>query len=93
MSKLTDEILTNTNLASQSIAKKQTDTHIDILDGFRGLAILLVMWFHIWQQSWLGAEIKIFGLNLNFDFIPPQVSHNTVAKVKIIIADLIHQVQ
>lgn len=70
MSIVTDEILTNSNLASQSKVKKQTDTHIDILDGFRGLAILLVMWFHIWQQSWLGTEIKIFGLNLNFDFIP-----------------------
>jgi peptidoglycan/LPS O-acetylase OafA/YrhL len=70
MSKVTDEILTNTNLVSQSKVEKQTGTHIDILDGFRGLAILLVMWFHIWQQSWLGAEIKIFGLNLNFDFIP-----------------------
>ena len=43
MTKVADEILTNTNLVSQIKVKEQTDTHIDILDGFRGLAILLVL--------------------------------------------------
>ncbi len=42
--------------------------HITVLDGFRGLAILLVMWFHIWQQSWLSNKINILGLTINFDF-------------------------
>ena len=27
--------------------------HIDVLDGIRALAVLIVVWFHFWQQSWL----------------------------------------
>ena len=27
--------------------------HIGVLDGVRAVAILLVAWYHIWQQSWL----------------------------------------
>ena len=27
--------------------------HLDVLDGVRALCVLLVAWFHIWQQSWL----------------------------------------
>ncbi len=27
--------------------------HIDVLDGIRALAILIVVWFHMWQQCWL----------------------------------------
>ena len=29
---------------------------IEILDGLRGIAILFVVWFHIWQLSWLSTE-------------------------------------
>lgn len=43
----------------------QTD-HIDVLDGVRALAILIVVWFHFWQQSWL---MPIFG-DFNIDWIP-----------------------
>ncbi|MDP9018263.1 MAG: acyltransferase, partial [Candidatus Eremiobacteraeota bacterium] len=28
-----------------------------VLDGLRGIAILLVVWFHIWQISWLAAPL------------------------------------
>jgi len=31
--------------------------HVDILDGVRVLAIFIVAWFHIWQQSWLRPYI------------------------------------
>lgn len=33
---------------------KRIDTHhIGVLDGVRAAAILIVVWFHLWQQSWL----------------------------------------
>lgn len=36
-------------------------------DGIRVLAIFLVMWFHIWQQSWLEPAVRIgnFALDLS----------------------------
>ena len=30
---------------------------LGVLDGLRGIAILLVVWFHIWQISWLPAPV------------------------------------
>jgi len=35
-------------------------------DGVRVMAIGLVMWFHIWQQSWLSPDLKIGSLSLSF---------------------------
>ena len=40
--------------------------HIDVLDGVRAIAILIVVWFHFWQQSWL---MPIIG-DFNIDWIP-----------------------
>ena len=40
--------------------------HIKVLDGIRALAILIIVWYHIWQQSWLIPRIGSFSL----DFIP-----------------------
>lgn len=40
--------------------------HIKVLDGIRALAIMIVVWFHFWQQSWL---MPIFG-KVDLDFIP-----------------------
>ncbi len=37
------------------------DTHIDVLDGIRAIAVFIVAWFHIWQISW-----KSPYLNLSF---------------------------
>ena len=39
---------------------------IDILDGIRAIAVLIVVWFHFWQQSWL---MPIAG-DFNIDWIP-----------------------
>lgn len=43
---------------------------LGVLDGLRGIAILLVLWFHAWQQSWLRADVPLFGQTLNFNWIP-----------------------
>lgn len=40
--------------------------HIGALDGIRALAVIIVVWFHFWQQSWL---IPTVG-NVSFDWIP-----------------------
>lgn len=34
---------------------------LDMPDGIRVIAIGLIMWFHIWQQSWLEPVIRIGG--------------------------------
>lgn len=44
--------------------------HVDSADGFRVICVLLVMWFHIWQQSWLSPTLRIGELSIS---IEPQV--------------------
>lgn len=50
--------------------------HVDVLDGIRAIAILIVAWFHLWQQSWimpiLETEwLKPLGLSeINMDWLP-----------------------
>lgn len=43
--------------------------HLDVLDGVRVLCILLVGWFHIWQQSWLSPQFEILGESVSLDFL------------------------
>lgn len=40
--------------------------YIRVLDGVRALSIIIIVWFHFWQQSWI---MPIFG-SINLDFIP-----------------------
>ena len=35
------------------------ERHIDALDGVRALAIMLVAWFHVWEQDWLTPYIEL----------------------------------
>lgn len=49
-------------------AKSTPDTrYVDTCDGLRVLAVGLVAWFHIWQQSWLYPELNLFGHFISFD--------------------------
>lgn len=49
-------------------AKRPPDVrHVDTCDGLRALAILIVGWFHIWQQSWLYPELVVMGRSVSFD--------------------------
>jgi peptidoglycan/LPS O-acetylase OafA/YrhL len=41
-----------------------------VLDGLRGLAIVLVVWFHLWQISWLRADVPFTDPPLNLNLIP-----------------------
>ena len=40
--------------------------HIGVLDGIRAVAILIIVWFHFWQQSWL---MPVAG-PVNLDWLP-----------------------
>ena len=49
--------------------KKEIDyeiNHIKVLDGIRALAIIIIVWYHFWQQSWI---MPIIG-SVNLEFIP-----------------------
>lgn len=34
-------------------------TRLAVLDGLRGIAVLLVLWFHVWEISWLPAPLPL----------------------------------
>ena len=45
------------------------DRYVDVLDGIRVLCVLLVGWFHIWQQSWLSPTLVIGNQVISLDFL------------------------
>ncbi len=39
-------------------------SHIKVLDGIRSLAIIIIVWYHFWQQTWITPSL--FNVNLDF---------------------------
>lgn len=37
--------------------------HIKVLDGVRAIAILFVVWFHLWQQSWVPLQVGSYSMD------------------------------
>ncbi|NLB39156.1 MAG: acyltransferase [Clostridiales bacterium] len=50
-------------------ATQAQDGRIPALDGLRALMVLIVISFHIWQQSWLTPSIPWFGRRISLDFL------------------------
>ena len=48
-------------------ATQAQDGRIPALDGLRALMVLIVISFHIWQQSWLTPSIPWFGRRISLD--------------------------
>ena len=50
----------------KTISEYYNPHHIDVLDGIRAVSVLIVLWFHFWQQSWLMPIVGKF----NLDWLP-----------------------
>ena len=53
----------------QSYHQAPDPRQIDVLDGVRALCVLLVGWFHIWQQGWLSPSFSVLGIDFHLDFL------------------------
>lgn len=42
-------------------------SYVESCDGLRTMAVLIVAWFHIWQQSWLFPGLTLLGRDISLD--------------------------
>jgi len=55
---------------SGETTRRDTPAHLAVLDGLRGIAIFVVLWYHVWEWNWLGTEFHVFGRDVSLQFIP-----------------------
>jgi peptidoglycan/LPS O-acetylase OafA/YrhL len=46
------------------------DSRVPSLDGIRALLVLLIGWFHIWQQGWYSPPLTVLGAKIDLTFLP-----------------------
>ena len=46
---------------------RPSDRYVETCDGVRAIAVLIIGWFHIWQQSWLYPGLNLFGREISLD--------------------------
>lgn len=57
-------------MKTEMITNKIDDRKIDVIPGIRVLAIFLIAWFHIWQQSWLCPAFMVGNNYIDLTYIP-----------------------
>lgn len=53
----------------RTFAQPPAEHHIDVLDGFRAVFVLLIARYHIWQQGWLWTNVTLFGEKIQLDYL------------------------
>jgi peptidoglycan/LPS O-acetylase OafA/YrhL len=43
---------------------------LGVLDGLRGFAVVQVVWYHVWQLSWLSPDVTIGGVTVPLGALP-----------------------
>lgn len=61
----------NTKQSPASLAGDYDIYHIRVLDGIRAVTILIIAWYHFWQQSWLSPVTE----DINLDWL---VRHGSI---------------
>ena len=51
------------------LLRPASERYVPVADGLRALCVGVVMWFHIWQQSWLDPSFTLGGHYFNLQRI------------------------
>lgn len=54
-------------LTTRDVLRKHARDGTEVLDGFRGLAIVLVLVYHTWLFSWYTPDAHLFGVTIPLD--------------------------